>query len=375
MMHKVLIAGAGGIGRAVALLLQEGHLQSEVYIGDILLQAAEEATAWVEAAFDHPVRVTPFEMPRTGTNADFDRYLEAADLIMDCLPGGEAPRMARLALKHDLHYANITEYVQETQDIVEMSREAQRGFILQTGLAPGFINILGMQLFHQFCKTHNTERVDSIKMRVGALTEAIESPHYYGFTWSKIGVATEYLMPALVLREGETAFVPSLEEIEPLEVEGQMFEEGLTSGGVSDLPEALAGRVSNMDYKTLRHPGHYRWIKEAIESHRIQSPDELQDFMEREIPEFEKDFVVIYASVTGQDAQGQEQFMKKTYRVRPTQVGKHLLRAIQITTAAGMAESARMLLENKVQGPALQSQIDTEDFMSGPFVSRYFVTR
>ena len=372
-LYHVVIAGSGGIGSATALLLQQGLIHTEVYLGDASLDAAKEAAAWVEAGFDHPVKVHAFEMPLEGTNETFDTYLEKADILLDCLPGSEAPRMARLAKKHQLHYANVTEYVKETDEIMELGQGIEQGFILQTGLAPGFINVLGMQLFQHFCKDHGVSQADTVKMRVGALTDEIVAPHYYGFTWSKVGVATEYLKPAIVVRDTKKTERPSLTGLEILNVNGTDYEEALTSGGVSDLPEALAGRVRHLDYKTLRHPGHYAWVKHAIEAEQLDTPVKLQTYMEAHIPDYEADFVVIYASVEGPDAQGTMQKMEKAYHIKPSQVGKHTLRAIQSTTAAGLAESARMLLEGHVKGPILQSDVDPDTFMQGPFVSEIYI--
>ncbi len=371
--YHVIIAGSGGIGSATALLLQQGLIQTEVYLGDASLDAAQAAAAWVEAGFDHPVRVHAFEMPLEGTSAIFDQYLAQADILLDCLPGSEAPRMARLAKQHGLHYANVTEYVKETDEIMALGQGIEQGFILQTGLAPGFINVLGMQLFQQFCHTFGVEKADTVKMRVGALTDEIVAPHYYGFTWSKVGVATEYLKPAIVVRDFEKTERPSLTDLETLNVNGVDYEEALTSGGVSDLPDALAGRVRHLDYKTLRHPGHYQWVINAIESEDLHTPDQLQNYMEEHIPDFEADFVVIYASVEGKDSTGTPQKLEKSYHIKPSQVGKHTLRAIQSTTAAGLAESARMLLEGHVKGPILQSDVNPDTFMQGPFVSEIYI--
>jgi hypothetical protein len=53
-------------------------------------------------------------------------------------------------------------------------------------------------------------------------------------------------------------------------------------------------------------------------------------------------------------------------------VGARRLKAIQGTTAAGLAESARFLLTEDVEGICLQSQIDPAHFMAGPFISAIY---
>jgi len=68
--------------------------------------------------------------------------------------------MARLARKHAIHYANLTEHVKETEEILEIADGAEQGFLLQTGLAPGYIDVLGHLLFQGFCRQHGVDSVD-----------------------------------------------------------------------------------------------------------------------------------------------------------------------------------------------------------------------
>ena len=53
-------------------------------------------------------------------------------------------------------------------------------------------------------------------------------------------------------------------------------------------------------------------------------------------------------------------------------MGARTLKAIQSTTTAGLAESARFLLTESPQGICLQSQIDPAHFMAGPFVAEIY---
>lgn len=76
--------------------------------------------------------------------------LGQADIILDCLPGSLAPKIARLAKDYHLHYTNLTEYVAETDKIMKLAQDAKTGFVLQTGLAPGYIDIMANGLFNNF---------------------------------------------------------------------------------------------------------------------------------------------------------------------------------------------------------------------------------
>lgn len=376
--NHVLIAGAGGIGRAVGLLLREiGEEPPHLSIGDIHPERAQEAAHWIKDRSAIPGEVQPFHLSREDDGDDMRRALETADLLLDCLPGSEAPRMARLAREHGLHYANLTEYVAETDQVVEIAQGAETGFVLQTGLAPGFIDVLGHGLLRRFLRHYGVEQVERLALRTGALTEHAAPPHFYGFTWSPIGVATEYLKPCRALRDGRPVDLPALGGVEPLILDGVNYEEGLTSGGVADLPQALAGKVRDLDYKTLRYPGHYGWVKETLEElgDAEDLPEVLEQRMRRMIPLVDNDLVVIYASVQGRDARGDLHSAEAFRQVRPLEIGGRWLRAIQATTAAGLAESARLLLAGELEpGPVLQSEIDPEIFLGGPYVDRVYAS-
>jgi saccharopine dehydrogenase-like NADP-dependent oxidoreductase len=372
--HTIFVAGAGGIGQAVALLLREwSAFEVDIYLGDINADAARAACEKLRQGSDKTGAVEAVTMPPAGSNAELDAALSASEVILDCLPGGQAPRLAQLALKHNLHYANLTEYVAETNQIMNIARDAQTGFVLQTGLAPGFINVLGKSLFDRFCAEYGVDKVERLALRVGALSEHAEAPHFYAFTWSTVGVATEYVKDAIVVRDYQECSAPSLSERETLIIDGVTYEADLTSGGAADLPEALAGRVRDLDYKTLRYPGHYAWVQETLKSARDADAIEyLQRTMEAYVPAVENDVVLVYASVQGFDRNGVRRALQKAYRILPLQLAGQTLRAIQTTTAAPLAECAAMLLTGQYKGVVLQSQLHAADFLNGRYVSQVY---
>lgn len=82
-----------------------------------------------------------------------------------------------------------------------MAKDAKTGFVLQNGLTPGYIDLLANCFFQQFCSDFGVKKVDKLEMKVGPLTNHAVAPHYYGFTWSPMGVATKYLKNAITLRD------------------------------------------------------------------------------------------------------------------------------------------------------------------------------
>ena len=367
----IIIAGAGGIAEAAALLLAEwSPVSPTIYIGNRTLSKAQNVAKWVREGVTRDCKVEAFHLPSADLEKDAQTIFEQADILLDCLPGSLAPRMARLAKDHHLHYLNLTEYVSETNEIIELAKDADTAFVLQTGLAPGYIDVLAHGMFQQFCTDYGVDRADRLEFKVGALTDHAVGPHYYGFTWSPVGVATEYLKDAIVLREYKKVLRPALSERGQLIIDGISYEDDLTSGGAADLPDALSGKVRTLDYKTLRHPGHYGWIDSLLNS----APDTadqiayLQQKMEEAIPHIEDDRIVLYAAVEGPDATGTLRRREVAKTMSPQTVGKHRLRAIQTTTAVPMLQAAQLVWENQQKGVLLQSHIQPGPFLNGNYI-------
>ncbi|HEU4523258.1 MAG TPA: saccharopine dehydrogenase C-terminal domain-containing protein, partial [Thermoanaerobaculia bacterium] len=81
------------------------------------------------------------------------------------------------------------------------------------------------------------------------------------------GLINEYIEPARVIRNGKITVVESMTEVEALDFPAPFgrMEAFQTSGGTSTLPETFAGKVRELDYKTIRYPGHCEKFKTMID--------------------------------------------------------------------------------------------------------------
>ena len=76
------------------------------------------------------------------------------------------------------------------------------------------------------------------------------------------GLVTEYDYSAVALRNVEIQLIPTLTELESIEIEGfGTMEAFVTSGGTSMAPYSVQGKVTNYEYKTIRFPGHCQIMK------------------------------------------------------------------------------------------------------------------
>ena len=377
MNRKIFIAGSGGIGEAAAILIREwADFETELFLGDINEANLRKTKEFVVQNSEKSSKVETVLMSLDGINDEMKSAFEQSDILLDCSPGSQAPRMARFAKDFKMHYANLTEYVAETDEIIKLAENAETGFILQTGLAPGFINVLAMSLYQQFVEQFKNEKVERIGMKVGALTAHAHQPHFYGFTWSPIGVATEYVKPSRVIRDYQITEQPALSDREKIIIGGRTYEADLTSGGAADLPEFFADKAKRLDYKTLRHVGHYDWVDGVIRKFPNDEdlPKNLLAEFLREVPAVEDDFVLVHASVEGFDDQNVRRLVEKAFFIEPLEINGYKLRAIQTTTAVPLIEAAMMLLPGDIKGVILQSQIEPSKFLNGSFVSKIYKT-
>ena len=176
--------------------------------------------------------------------------LKGFEAAVSCLPYYCNLGVASAAHELGIHYFDLTEDVGTTKAIMQMSDTAKAVLAPQCGLAPGFIAIVGAALAENF------RRIRSIKLRVGALPQHPTGLLGYAFNWSPEGVVNEYLNDCEVIEDGENKWVSPLEWVETIVIQGVQLEAFTTSGGLGTMCETYKGRVENLDYKTIRYPGH-----------------------------------------------------------------------------------------------------------------------
>jgi hypothetical protein len=98
----------------------------------------------------------------------------------------------------------------------------------------------------------------TVRIRVGGLPQDPQPPLNYQIVYSLHGVLDYYTTLSWVLRDGEPLEVDALSEIEPVEFPEPVgtLEAFHTAGGLSTMPWTYKDRLRNMEYKTLRYPGH-----------------------------------------------------------------------------------------------------------------------
>ena len=186
--------------------------------------------------------------------------LRAADVVISAVNYWYNVDLAERAVAAGAHFLDLggnNDVVARTLALDGPARARGVTLIPDCGLAPGLAGIIAWHLHGQF------DAVESLRLRVGGLPQHPRPPLDYMLVFAVQGLINEYVEPAVVIRDGAVRTVPSLAEVEELEFPGveRPLEAFTTSGGVSTLPQTLAGRVRNLDYKTIRYRGHCERIR------------------------------------------------------------------------------------------------------------------
>ncbi len=356
--HKILILGAGKIGTTVAgLLARTGDY--EAFIGDV------NPPHTLPQIKNNPIQFIPMDIKKADA---IKNYIKSNQIqgVVSCLPFNLTIEVAKIASECGIDYFDPTEDVATTNAVYELSKNSKGSFAPQCGLAPGFISIAANSLMEGF------EDVDNVKMRVGALTQNTSNSLNYAFTWSVDGVVNEYIHPCVVIENGERKLKPALGDLETIIVENHPYEAFHTSGGVGSLVESYAGKVKNMDYKTMRYQGHCTKMSFILNDLKLREKPELaKQILSKVIPHAEDDKVVVYVSVQGNK---NGNFSEKTYTntLYPVTVDDNTYTAIQMTTAAGICTVIDLVMhEKRLTGLIKQEQISLPEFLGNRFGSYY----
>ena len=359
---KIALLGAGHIGHTIARLLVES--------GDYQLTVVDQSKTSLDKLAKLDVNTAVVD---TSNASALEAAIKGHDAVINALPYHLAIRIATAAKNVGCHYFDLTEDVAATKAIMAMADGAGTAFMPQCGLAPGFIGIVAHHLAQGF------DSLDEIKMRVGALPAFPTNALKYNLTWSVDGLINEYCHPCEAIHEGAITAMLPLEGLEHFSLDGVEYEAFNTSGGLGTLCETLSGKVRNLDYKSVRYPGHRALMQFLLSELRLASDQEaLKDIMRKSVPTTMQDVVLVFVTVSGMrgGAYVQEVFARKIFAQRASGQTE-AVSAIQITTAAGICAAVDLFRIGKLpqRGFIRQEQVALPDFLANRFGMAYEQSR
>ncbi|GAA4030236.1 saccharopine dehydrogenase family protein [Actimicrobium antarcticum] len=361
MTTRLILLGAGKIGDAILNLLS--------HTGDYIVTVADRDPARMahvqQAGFANVTTVdADLSDPVVVAN-----LIKGHDVTLSACPYFLTPLIAAAAKQAGSHYFDLTEDVESTRIVKQLAEGAATAFVPQCGLAPGFISIVANDVARRF------DSLRDVNMRVGALPTYPSNALKYNLTWSTDGLINEYCNPCEAIVDGQLRETSPLEEMEHFSLDGVDYEAFNTSGGLGTLCASLAGKVQNLNYKTVRYPGHRDIIKMLVRDLQLGQPERrhiLKEVMEASIPITKQDVVLVFVSVVGmrEGRLEQQTYAKKIYSQT---VNGQLLSAIQLTTASGICAMVDLVVQGKLpqHGLVRQEQARLDDFLANRFGQYY----
>ena len=343
-LRRIAVLGLGKVGTLAAKLLHAGGFD----------------VVGIDSRTPH--QKLPFAVQ--ALNLETDDGAGAAtrgfDAVLSCLTYRINKRIATAAHAGGIHYFDLTEDVPTTQAIIDLSKSSRGLMAPQCGLAPGFVGIVGAAQVAAF------EVCRSLRLRVGALPQNPTGLMAYAFNWSPEGVVNEYLNDCEVIEDGVRKMVSSMEWNETIYVDGVMLEAFTTSGGLGTICETFHGKVANVDYKSMRYPGHMRLMNFFFHELMMRERrDVAGEILTNAKPPVNDDVVYVHVSAEGTlDGRLQRREFVRAYR--PIELAGDAQTAIAWTTSASVVAVIEMVRDGTLpqRGFLKQEEIPLSKFLA-----------
>ncbi len=350
-MRSIAVLGLGKVGALAARLL---------HAADFTVTGYDVRRTRQEFPF-------PAEAADLGSEETLKTILAEADAVLSCLPYHLNNAVATAAHDLGIHYFDLTEDVPTTQHILELSRTAKAVMAPQCGLAPGFVGIVGADLVAGF------DSCRSCKMRVGALPQHPTGLMGYAFNWSPEGVVNEYLNDCEVIEEGVRKWVSPMEWHETIYIDGVALEAFTTSGGLGTMCDTYLGTVANIDYKTMRYPGHMKMMNFFFHELLMRERrEEAGEILVHANPPVDEDVVYVHVAAEGEiDGRLNRKEFVRAYR--PRDLAGVRRTAISWTTSASVVAVIEMVRAGVLPATGFlkQEEIPLADFLKTATGSLY----
>ncbi|QPQ32657.1 saccharopine dehydrogenase family protein [Lysinibacillus sp. JNUCC 51] len=348
---KVVVLGAGLMGKEVARDLIKNSKVERVFLGDIDVSLAQN---FVDSLNTDKIEVVELHAERDDSLME---VISKGNVVVNALFYSFNERVARAAIAAGVHSVDLGGHIGGvTEKILDLDEEAKaKGvtIIPDLGVAPGMVNILAGY------GASKLDEVESIKLYVGGIPTEPKPPLHYTRVFSLDGVFDHYTEPSKVILKGKLQEVPSLSGVEPIYFKDfGVLEAFYTSGGISTLDKTFPN-VQTLEYKTIRYKGHAEKFKLLADlgfldaSNKVEVEDQevsvrpvVREALKKKLELGTKpDAVLLRVIVAGEKAQQQvtyeyEMVVRKDMTINETAMAR--------ATANTISVVAQMIGENKI---------------------------
>ncbi len=246
-MSKIIILGAGMVGRAMAIDLAGKH---EVTLTDLnnnrLIRIKEQCAT---------ITILPLDV-RDKTS--LHSVILDFDLVICAVPGFLGFETLKQVIEAGKNVVDISFSPENALDLDSLAKAKGVTAVVDCGVAPGMDNIL--------LGYHNEKlKLTDFECYVGGLPIIKKWPFCYKAPFSPVDVIEEYTRPARYVENGKLIVREPLTDCEFLEFDQVGTLEAFNSDGLRSIIDTMP-HIKNMKEKTLRYPGHVEYISVLKES-------------------------------------------------------------------------------------------------------------
>ncbi|MBC8374518.1 MAG: saccharopine dehydrogenase NADP-binding domain-containing protein [FCB group bacterium] len=240
MRKKVVVLGAGMVGRAMAIDLSKQH---DVHSVD----RDESALALLS---NHPnLSTAAADLADAAAVTD---VIAEADIVVGAVPGFMGFKTLETVIKAGKNIVDISFFSEDPFELDALAKSKGVIAVMDAGVAPGMSNlILGAY--------QNEMDVTDFTCYVGGLPKERTWPYEYKAPFSPIDVIAEYTRPSRIVEKSEIVEKVALSEPELIDFPGVGTLEAFNTDGLRSLIHTM--KIPNMKEKTLRYPGHIELMR------------------------------------------------------------------------------------------------------------------
>lgn len=241
-MSKIIVFGAGLIGRAIALDLSSFH---EITCVDL----NKQALAWIEKE-DHSVCTINYDLAKEDNYSDL---VTGFDLVVNAMPGFLGFETLKKILIAGKNVVDASSFPEDCFALNYLAKQNNVFAVVDCGLAPGMDNIILGYLDTKM-------EVNKFECLVGGLPVKRHWPFNYRTLYSSLDVLQDYTGPARYVENGEVVEREAMSDCELMEIERVGTLEAFNTDGLRTLIKTM-DHIPYMKEKTLRYPGHCEYIQ------------------------------------------------------------------------------------------------------------------
>ena len=245
MKKKVIVLGAGLVGKAIAIDLAAQFEVTAVDLNEEALNALEErgiATKKVD-----------FSDLSALKNA-----IQPFDLVVGAVPGFLGLQTVKTVIEAGKNMVDISFFPEDPFQLDALAKKNNVTVITDCGVAPGMGNII---LGYHYSRM----KIQRYECLVGGLPVVREWPYEYKAVFSPIDVIEEYIRPARYVQNGQVVIKEALSDPELIHFPEVGTLESWNSDGLRSLIKTMPD-IPDMIEKTLRYPGCIEYLRMLRES-------------------------------------------------------------------------------------------------------------